>query len=72
MLINLHLRHVTYVFECDDVSTKTLLALSRHCIGKDISVQSTRWTTKKRKGRTQLHKIKCRRQEIENLMRLWI
>lgn len=44
------LRHVTYVFECDDVSTKTLLALSRHCIGKDISVQSTRWTTKKRKG----------------------
>jgi thymidylate synthase (FAD) len=43
------LRHVTYVFECDGVSTKTLLALTRHCIGKDISVQSTRWTIKKRK-----------------------
>jgi thymidylate synthase (FAD) len=42
------LRHVTYVFECDGVSTKTLLALTRHCIGKDISVQSTRWTIKKR------------------------
>jgi len=43
------LRHVTYTFDCNEVSTKTLLALTRHSIGKDISVQSTRYTTSKRK-----------------------
>jgi thymidylate synthase (FAD) len=43
------LRHVHYTFDCNDVSTKTLLALTRHCIGKEISVQSTRYTTAKRK-----------------------
>ena len=42
------LRHVTYIFDCSDVSTKTLLALTRHCVGKDISVESTRYTTSKR------------------------
>jgi thymidylate synthase (FAD) len=42
------LRHVQYVFECDNISTKTLLALTRHSIGKDISVESTRFTLSKR------------------------
>ncbi len=45
------LRHVTYNFHCTDVSSKTLLALTRHSIGKDISVQSTRFTTKKRRDK---------------------
>ena len=42
------LRHVQYIFECDNVSTKTLLAFTRHAIGKDISVESTRFTLSKR------------------------
>ena len=42
------LRHVQYVFECNNISTKTLLAFTRHSIGKDISVESTRFTLSKR------------------------
>ena len=42
------LRHVQYIFECNDVSTKTLLAFTRHSVGKDISVESTRFTLSKR------------------------
>ena len=64
------LRHVTYVFECDDVSTKTLLALSRHCIGKDISVESTRWTTKKRRNKLSYTKLKddSRNEKLDRIM----
>lgn len=43
--------HINYTFHCSDVSTKTLLALTRHDIGTEFSVQSTRFTTKKRKDK---------------------
>ena len=36
-------RHVKYNFEVQGVSTKTLLALSRHQIGVDLSVMSSRF-----------------------------
>lgn len=39
--------HVTINFVFEDVTTKTLLALTRHDIGTEFSVQSTRYTTKK-------------------------
>ena len=39
--------HVHLSFEADGISTKTLLALSRHQIGIDLSVQSTRYTLSK-------------------------
>lgn len=42
------LRHSIYIFEIE-ASTKTLLAFTRHKAGVDFSVQSTRYTTKKRK-----------------------
>jgi thymidylate synthase (FAD) len=42
------LRHCHLTFDCNDVSTKTLLALTRYTVGKEISVQSTRYTTSKR------------------------
>ena len=42
------LRHCHITFDCNDVSTKTLLALTRYTVGKEISVQSTRYTTSKR------------------------
>jgi thymidylate synthase (FAD) len=41
------LRHSLYVFRIT-ASTKTLLAFTRHKAGVDFSVQSTRYTTKKR------------------------
>jgi len=42
------LRHCHLTFECHEVSTKTLLALTRYTVGKEISVESTRYTTSKR------------------------
>ena len=36
-------RHVKYVFKIEGISTKTLLALSRHQIGVDLSVMSSRF-----------------------------
>lgn len=39
--------HITYNFSVKGISTKTLLALTRHDIGVEFSVQSTRYTTKK-------------------------
>ena len=41
--------HINYTFDIDGVSTKTLLAMTRHDVGTEFSVQSTRYTTKKRK-----------------------
>ena len=43
------LRHLNYTFDISGISTKTLLAFTRHKAGVDFSVQSTRYTTKKRK-----------------------
>ena len=40
------LRHSLYVFECK-ASTKTLLAFTRHSVGVNFGVQSTRYTTSK-------------------------
>lgn len=40
------LRHSLYVFECV-ASTKTLLAFTRHSVGVNFGVQSTRYTTSK-------------------------
>jgi len=45
------LRHLVYTFDISGVSTKTLLAFTRHKAGVDFSVQSTRFTTKKRKDK---------------------
>lgn len=42
------LRHCHLTFNVDEVSTKTLLALTRYTVGKEISVESTRFTTAKR------------------------
>lgn len=39
--------HITYNFEISGITTKTLLALTRHDVGVEFSVQSTRYTTKK-------------------------
>ena len=39
--------HMTYNFYFEGITTKTLLALTRHDIGVEFSVQSTRYTTKK-------------------------
>lgn len=39
--------HVTYNFTIKGITTKTLLALTRHDVGTEFSVQSTRYTTKK-------------------------
>lgn len=43
------LRHLNYTFDVQGISTKTLLAFTRHKAGIDFSVQSTRYTTKKRR-----------------------
>jgi thymidylate synthase (FAD) len=43
------LRHLNYTFEIQGISTKTLLAFTRHKVGIEFSVQSTRYTTKKRR-----------------------
>lgn len=43
------LRHLNYTFDIADISTKTLLAFTRHKAGVEFSVQSTRYTTKKRR-----------------------
>lgn len=43
------LRHLNYTFEIQGMSTKTLLAFTRHKAGVEFSVQSTRYTTKKRR-----------------------
>lgn len=39
--------HINYTFDIQGISTKTLLALTRHDVGTEFSVQSTRYTTKK-------------------------
>lgn len=39
--------HVNYNFTIQGITTKTLLALTRHDVGTEFSVQSTRYTTKK-------------------------
>lgn len=39
--------HITYNFKIEGITTKTLLALTRHDVGVEFSVQSTRYTTKK-------------------------
>ena len=39
--------HVNYTFDITGITTKTLLALTRHDVGTEFSVQSTRYTTKK-------------------------
>lgn len=36
--------HITYNFKIDGITTKTLLALTRHDVGVEFSVQSTRYT----------------------------
>lgn len=36
--------HVTYNFDIKGITTKTLLALTRHDVGTEFSVQSTRYT----------------------------
>ena len=41
------LPHTTYNFTIQGITTKTLLALTRHDVGTEFSVQSTRYTTKK-------------------------
>jgi len=43
------LRHLSYCWDITGISTKTLLAFTRHKTGVDFSVQSTRYTTSKRK-----------------------
>jgi len=39
--------HINYNFSIQGITTKTLLALTRHDVGTEFSVQSTRYTTKK-------------------------
>ena len=43
------LRHLNYTFDIEGMSTKTLLAFTRHKVGIEFSIQSTRYTTKKRR-----------------------
>jgi thymidylate synthase (FAD) len=39
--------HINYTFDIQGITTKTLLALTRHDVGVEFSVQSSRYTTKK-------------------------
>ena len=39
--------HASFTFNISNITTKTLLALTRHDVGVEFSVQSTRYTTKK-------------------------
>ena len=39
--------HINYTFDIQGITTKTLLALTRHDVGVEFSVQSTRYTTAK-------------------------
>jgi thymidylate synthase (FAD) len=39
--------HIHYTFNVENISTKTLLALTRHDVGTEFSVQSTRYTCNK-------------------------
>jgi thymidylate synthase (FAD) len=39
--------HIHYTFDVGAISTKTLLALTRHDVGTEFSVQSTRYTCNK-------------------------
>lgn len=39
--------HINYTFQIEGITTKTLLAFTRHDVGTEFSVQSTRYTTKK-------------------------
>jgi len=41
------LRHLHYTFYIEGMSTKTLLALTRHKVGTEFSIQSSRFTLKK-------------------------
>lgn len=43
------LRHLNYTFEINNIDTKSVLAFTRHKAGVDFSIQSTRFTVKKRK-----------------------
>lgn len=40
--------HISYNFQIEGISTKTLMALTRHDVGTEFSVQSTRYTCKKK------------------------
>lgn len=39
--------HINFTFDIKGITTKTLLALTRHDVGTEFSVQSTRYTTHK-------------------------
>lgn len=41
------LRHLKYTFSVEEITTKTLMALSRHQTGVDLTVQSTRYALQK-------------------------
>jgi len=40
--------HINFTFDINNISTKTLLALTRHDVGVEFSVESTRFTLAKR------------------------
>jgi thymidylate synthase (FAD) len=60
------LEFLDYVFDINDISTKTLLGLTRHRVGNSFAVQSTRYTTKKRRGH--LSTIKTDNEDINGML----
>jgi thymidylate synthase (FAD) len=51
-----------------EMSTKTLLAMSRHRIGVSLTMRSTRYTTKKRKGQHQVQSTDKTKEYLHRIM----
>ena len=62
--------HVYYTFDIEGISTKTLLALTRHDIGTEFSVQSTRYTTSKRSDKLKF--TETRSEWVNDRLQEWL
>lgn len=58
---------LTYVYDVE-LSTKTLLALSRHRIGISMTMRSTRYTTKKNAGNHQVQSTEATKGYLDRIM----
>lgn len=68
--------HINYTFQIEGITTKTLLAFTRHDVGTEFSVQSTRYTTKKcvKNGtasytKSRSEKVNAYLKQIENMIK---
>ena len=61
------LEFLNYVWEIE-MSTKTLLAFTRHRIGTSMTIRSTRYTTQKNKGKHQVQYTDKTKDYLERIM----